>query len=60
VLLCHLLAVDLKCRWRFRHDNAAITEIDLSCKGATVVRLNETTHLDELLRKGVVAHSSKG
>ncbi len=59
VLLCHLLAVDLKCRWQFRHDNASITEIDLSCVGATVVRLNETTHLDELLG-GVVAHSSKG
>jgi len=59
VLLCHLLAVDLKCRWKFRHDNASITEIDLSCKGATVVRLNETTHLDELLADGVVAHSSK-
>jgi alpha-ribazole phosphatase len=61
VLLCHLLAVDLKCRWKFRHDNASITEIDLSCKGATMIRLNETAHLDELLlAEEEAAHSSKG
>jgi alpha-ribazole phosphatase len=57
VLLCHLLAVDLKCRWQFRHDNASITEIDLSCEGATVIRLNETAYLDELLTEGVAAHA---
>ncbi len=49
VLLCHLLGVDLKLRWQFRHENASITEIDLGRKGTRVVRLNETAHLDELL-----------
>ncbi len=47
VLLCHLLGVDLKLRWQFRHENASITEIDLNGKDATVVRLNEVTHLHE-------------
>jgi alpha-ribazole phosphatase len=45
VLLCHLLGVDLKLRWQFRHENASITEIDLNGKDVTVVRLNEVTHL---------------
>jgi len=45
VLLCHLLGVDLKLRWQFRHENASITEIDLNGKDATVVSLNEVTHL---------------
>lgn len=45
VLLCHLLGVELQKRWEFRHDNASITEVDLSCKGVTVVRMNETSHL---------------
>jgi len=58
VLLCHLLVVDLKCRWQFRHDNASITEIDVSCEDATVVRLNETAHLDGLLAEGA-AHASE-
>ncbi len=49
VLLCHLLGVDLKLRWQFRHENASITEIDLGHKDTRVVRLNETAHLDELL-----------
>lgn len=55
VLLCHLLAVDLKCRRKFRHDNASITEIDLSGEAATVVHLNETAHLDELLAEDAAA-----
>jgi alpha-ribazole phosphatase len=54
VLLCHLLGVDLKLRWQFRHENASITEIDLNGKDATVVRLNETSHLDELLVEDTV------
>lgn len=45
VLLCHLLGVDLKLRWQFRHENASITEIDLNGKDVTVVRLNEVAHL---------------
>ncbi len=47
VLLCHLLGVDLKLRWQFRHENASITEIELGRKGTRVVHLNETTHVDE-------------
>lgn len=45
VLLCHLLDIDLKHRRQFRHDNASITEFDLSRDYAILVRLNETTHL---------------
>ncbi len=45
VLLCHLLSVELQRRWEFRHDNASITEVDLSCKGVKMVRMNETMHL---------------
>lgn len=56
VLLCHLLGVDLKLRWQFRHENASITEIDLDCKGTRVVRLNETAHLDELLVEDTAPH----
>jgi alpha-ribazole phosphatase len=56
VLLCHLLGVDLKLRWQFRHENASITEIDLDRKGARVARLNETSHLDELLVRDTAAH----
>ncbi len=56
VLLCHVLGVDLKLRWQFRHENASITEIDLGCKGTRIVRLNETAHLDELLVGDTAAH----
>ena len=56
VLLCHLLGVDLKLRWQFRHENASITEIDLGRRGTRVVRLNETAHLDELLVRDTTAH----
>ena len=45
MLLCHLLRVELPRRWEFRHDNASVTEIDVGCKGAVVVCLNETHHL---------------
>lgn len=45
VLLCHVLEVELHRRWEFRHDNAALTEIDVGATGAVVVRLNETYHL---------------
>jgi broad specificity phosphatase PhoE len=45
VLLCHLLKTDLNRRWQFRHDNASISEIHLSGDRATIVRLNETAHL---------------
>jgi len=57
VLLCHLLGVDLKLRWQFRHENASITEIDLNGKDATVVRLNEVTHLPDLVLPEAIAHS---
>ncbi len=48
VLLCHILALELNRRWQFRHDNASISELQLSGDRATVVRLNETAHLRSL------------
>ena len=57
VLLCHLLGVDLKLRWQFRHENASITEIDLNGESATVVRLNEVAHLPDLVSPEAIAHS---
>jgi broad specificity phosphatase PhoE len=48
VLLCHILGLDLRRRWQFRHDNASISEILLSGDRATIVRLNETAHLRNL------------
>jgi len=49
VLLCHVLDIDLKRRWQFRHDNASISEIRLSGDRAIIVRLNETAHIRALL-----------
>ncbi len=57
VLLCHLQGVDLKLRWQFRHENASITEIDLNGKDATLVRLNEITHLPDPVLPEAIAHS---
>jgi broad specificity phosphatase PhoE len=45
VLLCHLLKIDLNRRWQFRHDNASISEIQLSSDRRTIARLSETAHL---------------
>jgi alpha-ribazole phosphatase len=48
VLLCHVLGIDLKRRWQFRHDNASISEMHLSGEHVTIVRLNETAHIRAL------------
>jgi alpha-ribazole phosphatase len=48
VLLCHVLGIDLKHRWQFRHDNASISEIRLSGDRVIIVRLNETAHVRAL------------
>jgi len=48
VLLCHLLDIDLKRRWQFRHDNASISELHLRGERVTIVRLNETAHIRAL------------
>ncbi len=48
VLLCHVLGIDLKRRWQFRHDNASISEIRLSGECVIIARLNETTHIRSL------------
>ncbi len=45
VLLCHVLGIDLKRRWQFRHDNASISEIRFHGEHAIIVRLNETAHI---------------
>ncbi len=49
VLLCHVLGIDLKRRWQFRHDNASISEIHLSGDRATIVRLNDTAHIHTII-----------
>ncbi len=48
VLLCHVLGIDLKRRWQFRHDNASVSELRLSGDHAIIVRLNETAHIRAL------------
>ncbi len=48
VLLCHVLDIDLKRRWQFRHDNASISELYVSGERVTIVRLNETAHIRAL------------
>ena len=48
VLLCHVLSIDLKRRWQFRHDNASISELHLSGEHVTIARLNETAHIRAL------------
>ena len=51
VLLCHLLDIDLKRRWQFRHDNASISELHIRGERVTIVRLNETAHIRALMLK---------
>jgi alpha-ribazole phosphatase len=48
VLLCHVLGIDLKRRWQFRHDNASISEMRLSGERVIIMRLNETAHIRAL------------
>ena len=57
VLLCHVLGLDLKLRWQFRHENASITEIDLNGESAALVRLNEVAHLHSSMLPEAIAHS---
>lgn len=45
VSLCLFLGIDLKYRRQFRHDNASITEFDLSRDYGVLVSLNNTAHL---------------
>jgi probable phosphoglycerate mutase len=45
VSLCLFLGIDLKHRRQFRHDNASITEFDLSRDYGVLVSLNNTEHL---------------
>jgi alpha-ribazole phosphatase len=48
VLLCHVLGIDLRHRWQFRHDNASISEIRMHGEHAIIGRLNETAHIRAL------------
>lgn len=60
ILISHLLGVDLRRRWQFRKDNAALSELeignvpasldseDMPTTSIVVVRLNDTSHLDGL------------
>jgi alpha-ribazole phosphatase len=45
VLLCHVLEIDLRRRWQFRHDNASVSEIRLHGEHTIIARLNETAHI---------------
>jgi broad specificity phosphatase PhoE len=47
VLICHVLEIDLRRRWQFRHDNASVTELNIIGSRVTLVRLNETAFLGE-------------
>jgi alpha-ribazole phosphatase len=49
VLLCHVLEMDLKRRWQFRHENASIHELELRGERVIIARLNDTAHVP---RKG--------
>lgn len=72
VLLCHLLDMDLRRRWQFRRDNAALTEIKIGfaersgtnrelSRYALIHRLNDTSHLRALhdLKAGEQAEKSQ-
>ncbi|MEO8971847.1 MAG: histidine phosphatase family protein [Ktedonobacteraceae bacterium] len=48
VSLCLFLGIDLKQRRQFRHDNASITEFDLSRDYGILVSLNNTEHLPRM------------
>lgn len=52
ILLCQLLGMDLNRRWQFRRDNAALTELDLGDDYAILMRLNDLSHLRELMGEG--------
>jgi alpha-ribazole phosphatase len=56
VLLCHVLGIDLKRRWQFRHDNASISEFHISGERVTIVRLNETAHIRALSITRILDH----
>ncbi len=45
ILICHLLGIDIRRRWQFRHSNASIAEISFSPEHIIIERLNETGHL---------------
>ncbi len=51
VLLCHVLGIDLKRRWQFRHDNASISELRLRNDRVIIARLNETAHIRALQKE---------
>jgi alpha-ribazole phosphatase len=48
VLICLTLGLDYSHRGQFRRNNAAITELALGEHGGTLLRLNDTHHLEEL------------
>jgi alpha-ribazole phosphatase len=53
-LLCYALELDLAKRWRFRRDNASITEFDVGADAIIVMRVNDTAHLEALPDVGLV------
>lgn len=48
VFVCHVLGIDLKRRWQFRHDNASISEMLFRNDRVIIIRWNETAHIRAL------------
>ena len=61
ILLCHLLGVDLRRRWQFRKDNAALSEIEIGnpeanldgaetlSAASVIVSFNDASHLEGIV-----------
>jgi len=47
-LICHLLDIDLKNRYKFRCNTTSITEFDVGHDYAILMRMNDTAHLHDL------------
>lgn len=47
VLVCRLLGIDLGCWWQIRCDNASLSIVETSPRGAIISLLNDTSHLRE-------------
>jgi len=47
VLVCHLLGIDPGCWWQIRFDNASLSILETSKRGAIISLLNDTSHLKD-------------
>jgi broad specificity phosphatase PhoE len=46
VLICHLLNISMEHWWQLRVDTASLSIVDLTARGAMLVRLNDVAHLN--------------